>query len=141
MADGYKNRRNEVDSSSQEFVTALRDSSTDIVTDPGTKVEKTIINEAAVSLLQLADNLYGGFGSAPKFPNASNLLFLLRAYIFRNYQIRDFVNFTPINGFRRNTRSRRGFLRVTQLIKWLVPHFEKCIDKHFYLRFILNCSR
>ncbi|MDP9211255.1 MAG: thioredoxin domain-containing protein, partial [Thermoproteota archaeon] len=38
LADGYQNRRNEVDSSSQEFVTALRESATDIVTDTETKV-------------------------------------------------------------------------------------------------------
>ena len=28
----------------------------------------------------MADPLHGGFGHSPKFPNPSNLLFLLRAY-------------------------------------------------------------
>ncbi|MDW0134749.1 MAG: thioredoxin domain-containing protein, partial [Nitrososphaeraceae archaeon] len=130
LAVGYKNRRNDVDSSSQEFVTALRESSTDIVTDSETKVEKTIINEAAVTLLQLADNLYGGFGSAPKFPNASNLLFLLRAYDYSGItKYRDFVNFTAdkMDSGGIHDHVGGGFARYSTDQRWLVPHFEKML--------------
>lgn len=130
LADGYKNRRNEVDSSSQEFVTALRESATDIVTDTETGVEKTIINEAAVTLLQLADNLYGGFGSAPKFPNASNLLFLLRAYDYSGItKYRDFVNFTAdkMDSGGIHDHVGGGFARYSTDQRWLVPHFEKML--------------
>ncbi|HEX5672728.1 MAG TPA: thioredoxin domain-containing protein, partial [Nitrososphaeraceae archaeon] len=130
LSDGYKNRRNEVDSSSQEFVTALRESATDIVTDTDTKVEKTIINEAAVTLLQLADNLYGGFGSAPKFPNASNLLFLLRAYDYSGItKYRDFVNFTAdkMDSGGIHDHVGGGFARYSTDQRWLVPHFEKML--------------
>ena len=130
LADGYKNRRNEVDSSSQEFVTALKESATDIVTDTETKVEKTIINEAAVTLLQLADNLYGGFGGAPKFPNASNLLFLLRAYDYSGItQYRDFVNFTAdkMDSGGIHDHVGGGFARYSTDQRWLVPHFEKML--------------
>lgn len=130
LADGYKNRRDEVDSSSQEFVTALRESSTDIVTDAETKLENTTINEAAVTLLQLADNLYGGFGSAPKFPNASNLLFLLRAYDYSGItKYRDFVNFTAdkMDSGGIHDHVGGGFARYSTDQKWLVPHFEKML--------------
>jgi len=130
LDDGYKNRRSEVISSSQEFVTALRQSSTDIVSDSESGLEKTIINEAAVTLLQLADNLYGGFGSAPKFPNASNLLFLLRAYDFSGItKYRDFVLFTAdkmdSGGIQDHVGG--GFARYSTDQSWLVPHFEKML--------------
>ena len=130
LADGYKNRRNEVNSSSQEFVTALRESATNIVSDTETKLEKTIINEAAVTLLQLADNLYGGFGSAPKFPNASNLLFLLRAYDYSGItKYRDFVNFTAdkMDSGGIHDHVGGGFARYSTDQRWLVPHFEKML--------------
>jgi hypothetical protein len=130
LADGYKNRRNEVDSSSQEFVTALSESSTDIVSDAETKLENTTINEAAVTLLQLADNLYGGFGSAPKFPNASNLLFLLRAYDYSGItKYRDFVNFTAdkMDSGGIHDHVGGGFARYSTDQRWLVPHFEKML--------------
>jgi len=130
LADGYKNRRNEVNSSSQEFVTALSESATDIVSDTETILEKTIINEAAVTLLQLADNLYGGFGSAPKFPNASNLLFLLRAYDYSGItKYRDFVNFTAdkMDSGGIHDHVGGGFARYSTDQRWLVPHFEKML--------------
>ncbi|MDW0323321.1 MAG: thioredoxin domain-containing protein [Nitrososphaeraceae archaeon] len=130
LSDGYKNRRNEVISSSQEFVTALENSSTDIVSDNDSKLENTIINEAAVTLLQLADNMYGGFGSAPKFPNASNLLFLLRAYDYSGItKYRDFVHFTAdkMDSGGIHDHVGGGFARYSTDQRWLVPHFEKML--------------
>ena len=130
LSDGYKNRRNEVISSSQEFVTALENSSTDIVSDNDSKLENTIINEAAVTLLQLADNMYGGFGSAPKFPNASNLLFLLRAYDYSGItKYRDFVHFTAdkMDSGGIHDHVGGGFARYSTDQRWLIPHFEKML--------------
>lgn len=130
LSDGYKNRRSEVISSSQEFVTALKESSTDIVSDNESELEKTIINEAAVTLLQLADNLYGGFGSAPKFPNTSNLLFLLRAYDYSGItKYRDFVLFTAdkMDSGGIHDHVGGGFARYSTDQRWLVPHFEKML--------------
>ena len=130
LSDGYKNRRNEVISSSQEFVTALENSSTDIISDNDSKLENTIINEAAVTLLQLADNMYGGFGSAPKFPNASNLLFLLRAYDYSGItKYRDFVHFTAdkMDSGGIHDHVGGGFARYSTDQRWLVPHFEKML--------------
>jgi uncharacterized protein YyaL (SSP411 family) len=129
LADGYKNRRKEVISSSQEFVTALRESSIDIASDES-ELEKTIINEAAVTLLQLADNLYGGFGSAPKFPNASNLLFLLRAFDYSGItKYKDFVLFTAdkMDSGGIHDQVGGGFARYSTDQRWLVPHFEKML--------------
>ncbi|MDW0270686.1 MAG: thioredoxin domain-containing protein [Nitrososphaeraceae archaeon] len=130
LSDGYKNRRNEVISSSQEFVTALENSSTDIVSDNDSKLENTIINEAAVTLLQLADNMYGGFGSAPKFPNASNLIFLLRAYDYSGItKYRDFVHFTAdkMDSGGIHDHVGGGFARYSTDQRWLIPHFEKML--------------
>jgi uncharacterized protein len=130
LADGYKNKRSEVISSSQEFVTALSESSTDIVSDSESGLEKTIINEAAVTLLQLADNVYGGFGSAPKFPNASNLLFLLRAYDYSGItKYRDFVLFTAdkMDSGGIHDHVGGGFARYSTDQRWQVPHFEKML--------------
>jgi len=130
LADGYKNRRSEVISSSQEFVTALRDTATDIVSHKESELEKTILNEAAVTLLQLADNIHGGFGSAPKFPNASNFLFLLRAYGYSGItKYRDFVLFTAdrMESGGIHDHVGGGFARYSTDQRWLVPHFEKML--------------
>jgi len=130
LSDGYKNRRNEVISSSQEFVTALENASTDIISDNDSKLENTILNEAAVTLLQLSDNMYGGFGSAPKFPNTSNLLFLLRAYDYSGItKYREFVDFTAdkMDAGGIHDHVGGGFARYSTDQRWLVPHFEKML--------------
>lgn len=48
-------------------------------------------------LYSISTPLYGGFGQAPKFPNSSNLLFLLRCHHMSGInRYKDFVMFTAI---------------------------------------------
>jgi uncharacterized protein YyaL (SSP411 family) len=74
--------------------------------------------------------MYGGFGSAPKFPNASNLLFLLRAYDYSGItKYRDFVHFTAdkMDSGGIHDHVGGGFARYSTDQRWLVPHFEKML--------------
>ncbi len=94
------------------------------------KLEKDLLDEAAVNLLQIADHFNGGFGSAPKFPNAANLSFMLRYHKlsgisrFKEFALRTLNKmanggiFDQIGG---------GFHRYTTDARWLVPHFEKML--------------
>ncbi len=94
------------------------------------KLEKDLLDEAAVNLLQIADHFNGGFGSAPKFPNAANLSFMLRYHKlsgisrFKEFTLRTLNKmanggiFDQIGG---------GFHRYTADARWLVPHFEKML--------------
>jgi uncharacterized protein len=83
-----------------------------------------------VGLLHIADPAYGGFGHAPKFPNVSNLLFMLRYYdISRISRFRDFVMFTADKMAAGGIHDQLGggFSRYSTDQKWLVPHFEKML--------------
>lgn len=94
------------------------------------KLEKDLLDEAAVNLLQIGDHFNGGFGSAPKFPNAANLSFMLRYHKlsgisrFKEFTLRTLNKmanggiFDQIGG---------GFHRYTTDARWLVPHFEKML--------------
>jgi len=78
----------------------------------------------------MGDPLHGGFGQAPKFPNPSNLLFLLRAYDLSGItRYRDFVRFTAdkmaAGGIYDHIGG--GFARYSTDQRWLVPHFEKML--------------
>ena len=95
-----------------------------------TKLERTLLDEAAMNLFQLGDPTYGGFGSAPKFPNAANISFL-----FRYSQM---ANLPKFNEFALKTLNKMakggifdqiggGFHRYSTDTKWLVPHFEKML--------------
>ena len=130
LAEAYKTKRDQILSSTDEFMRALKDSSIDIIHKEPEKLERTIIDEAAVALLHMGDYLYGGFGRAPKFPNPSNLLFLLRAFDLSGIgKFKDFVVLTA------NKMSQGGiydhvgggFARYSTDQKWLIPHFEKML--------------
>ncbi|MCZ6582909.1 MAG: thioredoxin domain-containing protein [Thaumarchaeota archaeon] len=94
------------------------------------KLEKALLDEAAINLLQIGDHFNGGFGSAPKFPNAANLSFMLRYHKlsgisrFKEFVLRTLNKmanggiFDQIGG---------GFHRYTTDARWLVPHFEKML--------------
>ncbi len=78
----------------------------------------------------LYDKKYGGFGQAPKFPAAHNLMFLMRYYHFENNQkAMDMVEKTLESMYRGGIFDHRGggLCRYSTDEKWLVPHFEKML--------------
>ncbi|MDQ4016703.1 MAG: thioredoxin domain-containing protein [Thermoproteota archaeon] len=134
LADAYKNKKDEIQAASTEFTHALSQTAMDLVVraeiTEKTKLERSILDEAAVGLLQMGDRIYGGFGHAPKFPNVSNLMFLLRYYdISAINRFRDFVIFTADKMAEGGIHDHLGggFARYATDQKWLVPHFEKML--------------
>ena len=93
-------------------------------------VEKSILDEAAVNLLQMGDMTHGGFGIAPKFPSAANISFLFRYGQLSG--ISKFTNFALLT-LRKMARGGifdqigGGFHRYSTDARWLVPHFEKML--------------
>lgn len=76
------------------------------------------------------DEVYGGFGGAPKFPTPHNLLFLLE-YGARK-QVREacyMVERTLVQMYRGGLFDHigGGFSRYSTDERWLVPHFEKML--------------
>ena len=84
----------------------------------------------------MADNVYGGFGQAPKFPNVSNLLFLLRYYDISGVnRFKDFVMFTSTDKMIRggiHDQLGGGLLdiRLTKDGKFLI--LRKCFTTMLY---------
>ncbi len=126
LSQAWKEKPKDIEASAEKFTSALH--KTEKVQT--TKLERTILDEAAMNLFQLGDATYGGFGSAPKFPNAANVSFLFRyAKLsglgkFNEFALKTLKKmanggiFDQIGG---------GFSRYSTDAKWLVPHFEKML--------------
>ena len=130
LAEAYKTKRQEIDSATVEFLQALEHSAKDVQQPRGVILDRSILDEAAVGLLHMSDPVYGGFGQAPKFPNPSNLLFLLRCYDVSGLnRYKDFVMFTADKMAAGGIHDQigGGFARYSTDQKWLVPHFEKML--------------
>ncbi|MGD1835487.1 MAG: thioredoxin domain-containing protein [Nitrososphaeraceae archaeon] len=131
LSQTYKTKSNEVEKATSEFMNSLIASSGNLVSKENMlKIDRSILKESASNLLQIADPLHGGFGQSPKFPNTSNLLFLLRYYdLSGNTQFLNFVEFTATKMLQGGIHDHvgGGFARYSTDQKWLVPHFEKML--------------
>ena len=100
------------------------------------KVEKSSfpceedLKRAAKQLADSYDEEYGGFGSAPKFPSAHNLIFLLRyAALSGDKSARRQVENTLRQMYKGGIYDHfgGGFARYSTDREWLAPHFEKTL--------------
>ncbi len=127
LAQSWKEKPQDINKSAENFLSTLQ--KTENSTTP-TQLNKSILDEAAINLMQLGDPVNGGFGSAPKFPNSANLSFLFRySKISGISKFKEFVLktlkkmatggiFDQLGG---------GFHRYSTDSRWLVPHFEKML--------------
>jgi len=127
LSQAWKEKPQDIQKTAENMLNTLI--ATQKVTTP-VEIDKSILDEAAINLLQMGDPMYGGFGQAPKFPNSSNLSFLLRyskiskISKFQEFALRTLKKmacggiFDQLGG---------GFHRYSTDARWLVPHFEKML--------------
>ncbi len=101
-------------------------------TQPTTQaiIDKTVISKAIQSLLSNFDEMDGGFGEAPKFPNESMLLLLIdeQKRLPNDEQLNAItttLDAMASGGFYDTVGG--GFHRYSTDNAWLVPHFEKML--------------
>jgi len=89
-----------------------------------------IIIRGAEQLAQTHDSEHGGFGRAPKFPNAGVYELFLRAFHqSKNPRFLDTITYTLTKMAQGGIYDHLGggFHRYSVDEKWLVPHFEKML--------------
>jgi uncharacterized protein YyaL (SSP411 family) len=127
LSQAWTEKPKDIEKSAEKFLGALNKA--EAIQIPS-KLERSILDEAAMNLFQLGDATYGGFGSAPKFPNAANVSFMFR--------YAKLAGLTKFNEFALKTLKKManggifdqiggGFSRYSTDAKWLVPHFEKML--------------
>jgi uncharacterized protein len=127
LAQSWKEKQQDIHKVAENFLSNLK--KTESVKNPS-KIEKSILDEAAINLLQIGDSINGGFGSAPKFPNAANLSFLFRYSKFSKIsKFNEFVLKTLTKMAKGGIFDQLGggFHRYSTDARWLVPHFEKML--------------
>jgi len=128
--DAYRKRRDDVERSGAELVSALARRPTGVAQErPGARN----LTQAALQLLQRVDADHGGFGGAPKFPTPPHLQLLLAATDAlperKAREALDHVVFTCHQMARGGLYDQLagGFHRYSVDARWCVPHFEKML--------------
>ncbi len=127
LAQAWKEKPHDVEVAAENFMNVLQ--KTESISSPS-KLERTILDEAALNLLSIGDLVNGGFGQAPKFPNAANLSFMLRySKLSGITRFQEFV-FKTLHKMANGgiyDQLGGGFHRYSTDSRWLVPHFEKML--------------
>lgn len=128
LSNAWQTQRDEVLKQSQDIAKAIEEHLS-LQHEPD-QIDKQVIADTQAQLMRIYDTVDAGFGQAPKFPQASNLLFLQGYLKLKQDQgTQDALTHTldrmvcggmydQIGG---------GFHRYSTDGQWLVPHFEKML--------------
>ena len=130
VAKAYRTRRDEVEAVARSWSDAARSPLPRRTAMPPGDAE-TGLRRGAEALLGAFDAKHGGFGSAPKFPQAPSLSLLLRADLRLGEE-----RFLAAAGQTLRAMARGGihdqlgggFHRYAVDAAWQVPHFEKMLE-------------
>ena len=126
VSDAWSNRRAEVTEQAAKITAALAAELPEAINAP----DAATLGKAYIALTGHFDQVNGGFGSAPKFPQAPTLEFLLRAWEQPwAPEARRMLRQTLVNMQRGGIHDHLGggFARYSVDERWLVPHFEKML--------------
>ncbi len=118
VSELWKNSRESLLKSGEQITAAIGGQST-----KNSEPSDTLLQRAVNILLRSFDTLWGGFGTAPKFPTPHNLLFLLRRG--ENEAVEETLTAMARGGI--FDQIGGGFSRYSTDNKWLKPHFEKML--------------
>lgn len=92
--------------------------------------DKITLDEAAMNLYDNGDSTYGGFGSAPKFPNTACVSFLFHYAKISGHATFETFALKTLDKMAKGgifDQIGGGFHRYSTDARWLVPHFEKML--------------
>ncbi|HXR65525.1 MAG TPA: thioredoxin domain-containing protein [Ktedonobacteraceae bacterium] len=143
VANLYAKQRTDVEEQAEQLATFLRQKSDAPLRTLGTlgtldSVSLDLLSGAGRELSDDFDETYGGFGSAPKFPNTMSLEFLLRLHLHRQRgEIAAATGTSELEIIEASLKQMAhggiydqlggGFHRYSVDAEWLVPHFEKML--------------
>jgi len=142
LVEAWEGRRDEIARVGADVVSRLRQVTAPL---PHAALDASALDQAAAALRRDFDAARGGFGSAPKFPPAMVLEFLLRHHARTGEAYSLPMVATTCAAMARGgmyDQLAGGFARYSVDADWVVPHFEKMLyDNALLLRLYLHWWR
>jgi uncharacterized protein len=126
VAESFKSRRTEVDTSAQALEDAV--AKAEVFKTARGDFDAAIVDSVIESALSMFDDKHGGFGQSPKFPHASATDLLLERYQSTGAKSLLHVAERTLSGMAQGgvyDQIAGGFHRYSVDERWCVPHFEK----------------
>ena len=133
VSNAFQNKRDEIESQAEHLTEHLSKSNSfgqQDSADAANIFSSQKVDEIFRNLMKSADKQWGGFGSAPKFPQSLSIQFLLRYhYATRNEEAlrQACLSLDKMIEGGIYDQLGGGFARYSTDTEWLVPHFEKML--------------
>jgi uncharacterized protein len=127
LSDTWKNRRDDITANANDLTSHMQNLER---IKPATDIDTGVLEKAFETMRGNFDPKYGGFGSAPKFPNPGTLEFLAQYHHRTKDPNALEMLTTTLNGMAKGGMYDQiggGFARYSTDERWLVPHFEKML--------------
>ncbi len=128
VAEAWRDRRDEVAQQSEQLVAAIAEGV--LPDDARAELSGDLLARAYEGIARQFEPQFGGFGTAPKFPQAMTIEFLCNALVRNDApQTRTMIT-TSLDGMAAggiHDQLGGGFARYSTDNEWLVPHFEKML--------------
>ncbi|MBI3785117.1 MAG: thioredoxin domain-containing protein [Deltaproteobacteria bacterium] len=127
LKTAWDTKRDSVVEASTEITKAVRDAAN---MSPGGTLDEVVLLRAAAHFATMFDPVNGGFGKAPKFPQAHVLRFLCRYSYRTGDAVAQNMAFASLDHMARggmNDLIGGGFHRYSTDAEWRVPHYEKML--------------
>ncbi|WP_432665419.1 thioredoxin domain-containing protein [Wukongibacter baidiensis] len=127
ISSKWKENKTEIIESTEKIYNAVKDTSENFEVE---EIDEKVFDKAYEYYIDSFDEVYGGFGGAPKFPTPHSLLFLLRHWKLSGEEKTIKMVEKTLEGMYRGglfDHIGLGFTRYSTDEKWLVPHFEKML--------------
>ncbi|MFC2165643.1 thioredoxin domain-containing protein [Acidobacteriota bacterium] len=123
--------REKIGKDAQMIIRFIRDqNSVAVVSSGDEQIDKDLLTDAIHGLENSYDSQWGGFGGAPKFPNANAIALLLRDYHHTDRKKSLAMAVQTLDKMYEGGMYDHlggGFHRYSTDREWLVPHFEKML--------------
>ena len=132
VQEGYKQNKNEIISQAQNLTGHIANANSFGIKNNNSNnfFSDATLEKITSNILASADETWGGFGKAPKFPQSFAIRFLLRCYYFTKqehalHQALLSLDKMIYGGI--YDQLGGGFARYSTDEKWFAPHFEKML--------------
>ncbi len=128
VSEAWRERRDEVVAQGEQLTAALAEEVLRAAGDD--TLTPAILGQAYAGVRSQFEPTYGGFGRAPKFPQAMTIDFLCRAYVRNGSDETRTMVATTLDAMAAggiHDQLAGGFARYSTDDTWLVPHFEKML--------------
>lgn len=132
IATAYQQKKDEVEEQAESLTKYIQQSNTFLLNHPSDNfsLSKETTETITNNILKQADNIWGGFGNAPKFPQTITIQFLLRQYHFSKNEKslqQALLSLDKMIFGGLYDKVGGGFARYSTDAKWFAPHFEKML--------------